>query len=246
MGRVKKSKQKKANKSQEPINPKGQDQQVQKVMMYTGVAVIAIAIIFVVLRFMQGNPPLEFDMTGQPSLGSPDAPVTVIEFGDWKCPHCKQFHDLAFPQLKEEYIDTDQVEFYFVNFPLSLLGPDSRNAALGAECVYDMGEEYFWRYYDAIYENQQPEHEIWATPEFLADQVELHVNPEVDRDAFISCITDEEFGEVVDADFRLGADSGVASTPSIFVNGVISASNYGTLSSDIEAALNQTEEQAAE
>lgn len=65
---------------------------------------------------------------GQPVLGDPNAPVTLIEFGDFKCPVCKRFEETVFPLLKKEYIDTGKVKMAFLN--MQFIGPDSVTAGI--------------------------------------------------------------------------------------------------------------------
>lgn len=64
----------------------------------------------------------DFDMKaalGERSIGSKDAPVTILAFESLSCPHCAAFHSGAYPQLKKEYIDTGKVRIVFKDFPLN-------------------------------------------------------------------------------------------------------------------------------
>ena len=71
-----------------------------------------------------------FAYSTQQSLGKDDAPVKVVEFGDFKCPACRTWDVTVLPRLKEEYIDKGKVQLYFINFPF--IGKDSD---LGASLV---------------------------------------------------------------------------------------------------------------
>lgn len=64
-----------------------------------------------------------FAYSTQQSLGKDDAPVKVVEFGDFKCPACRTWDVTVLPRLKEEYIDKGKVQLYFINFPF--IGKDS-------------------------------------------------------------------------------------------------------------------------
>lgn len=77
----------------------------------------------------------QIDVTGQPSLGEKDAPVTVVEFGDFKCPSCKTWSEKIYPKLVNDYIETGQVKFSFVS--VLFHGEESTLASIAAESVYE-------------------------------------------------------------------------------------------------------------
>ncbi len=152
----------------------------------------------------------------QPMLGNPDAPVKIVEFGDFKCPSCKFFTDNFFPQIKQEFIDTGIASFYFINF--QFLAPDSLTAGIAAEAVYHQNKEAFWEYYKAIYQLQGDERTAWATPDFLVN-VARNLNLQIDYEKLRQDIEDKTYEKQVLDDNRLAAEYGVSSTPSVFVNG---------------------------
>lgn len=111
---------------------------------------------------------------GQPTLGDPNAPVKIILFENFMCEHCRQFEAEVFPQLKRDYIDTGQVEAYYVN-----LAWGSRQAELGGlagECAYSQNESAFWTYKRLLYE-QQGSWQTTADLAALADTI-----PELDSE----------------------------------------------------------------
>lgn len=81
-------------------------------------------------------------------LGDPNAPVTVIEYGDYQCPFCARFFTDVEPFIRDEYIKTGKVKMVFRNY--AFLGPESVDAAEAAECAKDQGK--FWEFHDALYE----------------------------------------------------------------------------------------------
>lgn len=245
---------KKQNKKQDRQSARSQrqqqknqrDAQMQKITTYTGIAVVVLVVAFIGIYVFSnnqggsaggGNVPLSIE--GQPTLGPSDAPVDVIEFGDFKCPACKAFHEQVFPQLQENYIDTGQVEFAFLNFPLPL-GQDSWTAADGAECVYQqVGNEAFWDYYDAVYANQGPESQTWATPELLVQLAQDYTDAEIDADGLRQCINDQQYRDEVERDRNMGLTASIPGTPAIFVNGrQMSDFRYATIASAIDEELN--------
>ena len=80
---------------------------------------------------------------GQPFLGEESAPVAIVEFGDYKCPACKAFDESLFPLIEQEFVETGQAKFYFMNY--SFINNDSHRSAQFAETVYqELGNEKFW------------------------------------------------------------------------------------------------------
>jgi protein-disulfide isomerase len=74
--------------------------------------------------------------------GSPDAPVTIIEFGDYECPACRVFSLTVQPDLEKTYVDTNKAKFVFYDFPLVSIHPPSFIAARAARCADD--QDRFW------------------------------------------------------------------------------------------------------
>jgi protein-disulfide isomerase len=232
----------------QPTPKQQQQKQLQKITTYTGIAVVVIVATIVGYYLFANRPPanqspetVEFQLERQPSLGDPQAPVKVVEFGDFKCTACKYFEDEVFPQLKEEYIDMGRIEFYFINFPLPI-GNDSYTAAYAAECVYRQSEAAFWAYYRAVYQNQGPESITWATPEFLLNVIQEHVQGSagVDVAEIAQCIAENRYARDVEEDRESGRRAGVTATPTFFVNGqkVVGAA-YAPLKQAIERELDR-------
>lgn len=174
-----------------------------------------------------------FDLDGQPMLGEEDAPVTVVEFSDYQCPHCKRFHESVLPRLKENYIDTGQVKLYSMNF--AFLGPGSETAAIGAECVYEEGgTEAYQEYSDAVYNRQN---QLGNNASSLVIDVATSA-ANSSGSGLEQCITDRQTIPEVQQDLQQGQANNVQGTPTIFVDGrQLSSYDYGTVSAAIEAAL---------
>lgn len=183
-----------------------------------------------------GSDVQNFSYAGQPGIGSPNAPVKLMEFGDFKCPACKAFHDTIYPQLKKDYIDTGKVQMFFSNY--QFIGPDSITAGMAGEAIYKQNKDAFWKYYDAVYTNQKEESQIWATPEFLIDLVKKHV-PGVDATKLSQDLKNKTYQKEVEADNQLAKKSGVTSVPAIFVNGkqVEDSLNYEAIKKAIDEEL---------
>lgn len=181
-------------------------------------------------------------LENQPMLGNPDANVTVVEFGDYRCPVCKQFDTQVFPRLKQNYIETGKIKLYFVNYAFldqHFTGQTSTRAAVAAECVYNQDEEQFWNFHKAIYDNQGPERQDWATRDFLM-QIARDSTEGLDYDRLKACISNQETLERVQKDRRIGSNVGVTGTPSVYVNGdQIQNWHYESLSAAIEQELRE-------
>ena len=84
-----------------------------------------------------------------PILGSPDAPVTIIEFGDYQCPSCKKWFLDSKPQIISNLIDTGKANLIFID--IALLGKDSLPASAATYCAEEQGQ--YWNYHDLLYSN---------------------------------------------------------------------------------------------
>lgn len=169
----------------------------------------------------------------EPWIGNASADVTVVEFGDFACPVCRQFKTSIYPQLKSEYIDTGEIRFVYMNFPF--ISASSDRAAIASECVYRQSRQGYWDYYEAIYDNQGPERQDWATSELLTRLAREQTD--IDIQQFQACLSNRETLGEVQEDYRIGQNSGVTGTPTIFVNGRQLASfGFDTVSQAIENA----------
>lgn len=155
-------------------------------------------------------PPAPPVLLDEPSTGSEDAPVTIIEFADFRCGFCLRHFTQTLPILKEEYIATGTVQYVFRNFPI--LGVQSRWAALAAECAHEQG--HFWEYHDQLFALTQ------QGQEFLRSRLKS-VAAELGLDAaqFNSCLDSEKYLGEVQEDLAVGQKAGVTGTPSFLVNG---------------------------
>jgi len=177
----------------------------------------------------------KLDVTNQPMQGDKDAPVTVVEFGDFKCPACKQWEQTIYPQFYQEYVATGKVKFHFVNY--AFLGRDSWLAGAAGESIYKQNPKAFWQFYKAIYKHQGLETNVWATESFITQIVEENVDG-IDMDQFKKDLHAQKHLKEVKQDYMMGATLGVRSTPSLMVDGkLVQNSSYPALKAQIEAEL---------
>jgi protein-disulfide isomerase len=139
--------------------------------------------------------------------GGNDAPIELVEYGDYECPHCGR----AYPILKEVQRKLkNSLKFVFRNFPLSEMHPDAFNAAVATEAAAVQGK--FWEMHDIVFENQ----ENLSPTDLLAyaKQIGLDINQ------FKTDINKEAISAKVENDFESGILSGVNGTPSFYINGI--------------------------
>ena len=155
--------------------------------------------------------------TGTPgdfSLGSPDAKVKLVEYASYTCPHCANFHQTVFGQLKKDYIDTGKVQFtmrevYFDRYGLW--------AALIARCG---GEMRYFGIHDILFEKQAE----WAASEDPMQVVEnlktIGRTAGLDDAAMDVCLNDTANAEALIKQFQTNMEAdGVEGTPTLFING---------------------------
>ena len=116
-----------------------------------------------------------FVSNGSPILGDPDAPITLVEFGDYQCHYCNVFFQSIEKDILKNYVDTGKVKIIFKDY--NIIGEDSVKASQGAHCANDQG--LFWEYHDILYSNWTGENNGWASSENLAifaQQIGLNMN----------------------------------------------------------------------
>jgi len=146
------------------------------------------------------------------ALGDPGAPVTVVEYASFTCPHCASFHIGTFAKLKADYIDTGKVRFIYRDFPLDKA---SFQASILARCA---GSQRFFAFIEVLYSQQQS----WSrhADPLVALQTLAGLGG-VSPAKYDACLKDRELGDGI-LSMRVEGEQryGVISTPSFLVNGV--------------------------
>ena len=191
-------------------------------LLLGGLAIAGIAAL-VLVRDSGGKAPLQEPLslaeTTAPAsadagvaLGAKDAPVTIVEFADFQCPHCRTFNSLTGKAIRRDYAGADgPVRWINYDFPLNQA---SWAPALAARCGEQQGR--YWQMHDMIYAMS----DTWmrkSNPNKafmkLANTVGL------DEDAFRACLADRSALRDIGAARRYGESLGVNSTPTLFING---------------------------
>ena len=160
------------------------------------------------------------------NLGASHAPVTVVEYGDFECPNCKQ----AAPAVKlllERF--PGRVRLVWRHFPLEEVHPHALHAALAAEAA--AGQDKFWPMHDLLFEN--PHHLKLPQLRSYAERLEL------DMVRYDADMADTVYLQRVREDIEGGRASGVRGTPTFFLNGAVQDVSFGLqrLFDKVEAEL---------
>jgi protein-disulfide isomerase len=145
-----------------------------------------------------------------PILGSKNASITMIEFGDYQCFYCNKFYHDTEPDILKNYINTGKVRMVFKDF--TIIGQDSVNAAHASHCAQEQGK--FWEYHDALYNNWSGENTGWASSSNLlkfAKQVGL------DTTVFDQCMSQSKYISTVQGSLSNAKDLGLTGTPDFFI-----------------------------
>jgi len=148
------------------------------------------------------------------SIGTAQAQLTLVEYGDFECPNCKQ----AAPVVKLLLSHfSDRLRFVYRHFPLEEVHPHALNAALAAECAGGQGR--FWAMHDLLFE-QQPslDHEYLQA---YAQRLKL------DMTRFSAEMSNTIYLQRIREHMESGARSGVRATPTFFINGKLHDVSFG-------------------
>jgi protein-disulfide isomerase len=136
------------------------------------------------------------------TLGSPNAPLTLIEFADYQCPFCRRFHTTVFDELKKNFVDTGKLRYVSRDLPLPI-HEHATEAARAARCAGD--QRRYWEARHLFMLNQQK----LARDDLISYARDLHLN----IDAFTHCLDDGRYETAVQQDAADAAEVGVMGTP---------------------------------
>ncbi len=170
---------------------------------------------------------LEKKVTG-PVRGPANAPVTIVEFSDLQCPHCKE----ASPTIERLMNDNQNVRLVFQNFPLPMHNW-AQKAAAYADCVGKSSSDAFWKFISSVYEEQA---------QITAENVDQKLTELADKAGvkgadIAACSATPEAQARVEASVNLGKSVDVNATPTLFINGRpvgVNGNNYDVLKQLVE------------
>ena len=184
---------------------------------------------------------VQVSLDDDPLLGDKNAPITIVEFGDFQCPFCKRFHQQTLPDIKSNYIDKGIVNIVWKDFPIQSIHQNAVASSIAGECADDQG--LFWELHDRIFDEQQN----WeglptsiAINDFKRYASEIGIN----ENEFNKCLDSEKYRQEVLDDFSYGSRIGISGTPAFFVGNqqvgfvqITGAQPYSVFENIIEALL---------
>jgi len=150
-------------------------------------------------------------LTGNPSKGPADARVTLVEFSDFQCPHCRELYE----ELKAVETRYPQLRIVYKDFPLNSIHPWAQTAALGGRCAFDQSPAAFWKVHDSIFDNQ----DVISAENVWDKLVEFATQAGLNAGTFKACLSSQDAEKAVDANRADGVALDVNSTPTVYVNG---------------------------
>ncbi len=158
------------------------------------------------IEVLMERPRVEVSVDDDPSMGTPGAPITLIEFSEFQCPFCKRTRP-TIDKILETY--KDKVHYVFRDFPLSF----HKQAPMAAKAANCAGEQdKYWDYNHMLFENQRE-----IAPENLKTYAE---NLKLNMKKFDECLASDKGDKEIEKDTQDGMQAGVSGTPAYFINGI--------------------------
>ena len=149
------------------------------------------------------------------SVGRTDAPITILQFADFQCPHCATFATFVEPVIKERLVDTGKARYVYYDFPLGGAFTHGFLAARGGRCANEQGK--FWEWHNRVFANQRQ----WSYAQ-VDEATEMYVRyaaeSGLDEGDFEECLRSDKYAAEVTQSRKFGDLLGVTGTPAIFVN----------------------------
>ncbi len=172
--------------------------------------------------------------------GNPNAAIVIVEYSDYDCPYCKNFHD-TMNKIMADYGATGKVAWVYRHFPIPQLHPNAQKIAEASECVAELGgNDAFWKFSDSVFGERSTN-----APTDMTKLPEFAVNAGVDKDAFNACFSEGKHKATVEESIASAKTLGVRGTPHSFLiagdqQGVINgAQQYATVKQMIDALITQ-------
>ncbi len=152
-------------------------------------------------------------------IGSPDAPVTIIEYASMSCSHCADFHNNTLEELKIEYIDTGKVRFVFRDFPYNY---PALAGSMMMRCVPDSAR---YDYMNALYKLRKS----WVFRDNSKTRDELYKIMQsggMQKDKFDACLSNVDLeNDLLEGVMNAQREFNIRSTPSFIINGNLFSGN---------------------
>ena len=182
------------------------------------------------------NIPSGVDAAGIAHLGSPTAPVQMVEYSDFQCPFCARYKQATYPQILNTYIRTGTVQMAFRYLPLPFHG-QARDAAAAASCAGE--QQAFWPYHDALFANQA----LWSDKSNDKEIfLEIARRMKLDTSTLSTCMTSATTAKKIDTDLQDAQNHNLSGTPSFIIQGeqLIGAQPYAAFAQLIDKYTGST------
>lgn len=176
-------------------------------------------------------------------LGNADAPVTLVEYASVSCGACAYWHQNVYPQVKSQYIDTGKVKYVFRPFPAG----EPQMAQAGHKLALCADRTKFFKNVKLQFDRQSQIMEMGRRPNGLRQAyISLAKASGLSEAEFISCMSDADVTARYDAFIELGADQGVTGTPTVFINGKLTKSDFDSIQATVAPILGEEVPEKAE
>lgn len=185
-------------------------------LLLTVLAALGGAALLAAFRNPESRPPAgQADpLLTQRTKGDPKAAITVYELSDFQCPYCRRLAVETFPLIEREFVATGKVRWIFLNLPITSIHPNALPAAELAMCAARLNK--FWPVHDLLFRYQEKWAPLKDPAPFL---VSLADSAGIVREDVLPCLERHETRDIIKAESEGAAKSGVASTPTVYVEG---------------------------
>ncbi len=179
-----------------------------------------------------------FESPDDHAMGSPDAPVTLVEYASVSCAACGVWHRNVFPEIKQKYVDTGKVRFVFREF----LASDPNMADAGFMIALCAPEEDYFKNIKAQFDRQPQIFKLAQQGQMRQAYVNVAKAAGLDTDEFVECMKNKELRDGYMARMEKGIDAGVTGTPAFFINGTKAKGSLEELQAALDAAIAEAAE----
>ena len=225
---------------QEKLKRQEQNRRFKKFGIWAAVAVVLIAALYGLIQ-IANSPKITSTSSGklpqvtenEPTIGTPSAKVTLVEYSDFQCPACAAYHPMV-KQLMTEY--NGRIYFVYRYFPLSSI---HQNAMISSLAAYSAGEQNkFWEMHDMLFQTQNS----WATSSKARETfIDYAKKLDLDIDKFKTDLESNKGKDLINDTYSKGLALGINSTPTFFLNGekIQNPRTYNDFKSLIDNEINK-------
>ena len=184
----------------------------------------------------QGGADGKYTVADDYILGEANAPVTLVEYASVSCGACAYWHQNVYPEVKSQYIDTGKVKYVFRPFPAG----EPQMAQAGHKLALCADRNKFFKNIKLQFDRQTQIMDMGRKPNGLRQAyISLAKASGLSEQEFISCMGDADVTSRYDAFIELGADQGVTGTPTVFINGERTKSDFESIQAAIAKTLGE-------